>query len=548
MAGFKIDRFNGAAPKVDPRLLSNTAAQTAQNADLVSGKLEAWKGLTSESCAVSSTTASIHLFDSGTKWLESVRDVNYVKGPIAGDTYERTYYTNEMYGSDNSPRMTYTTINSGSGCDDFPKNSYLLGLPAPASSPTLNVTGTSTGNDDDRVYVYTYVTALGEEGPPCTASAIATVGDGQTCTLSGLSTGPSGAYNVTHKRIYRAASNSAGVADYLYLTQVAVATTSYADSASTSALGETLPSANWVAPPSSTYATGPLLGLTMMANGVMAGFTGKELCFSEPNMPHAWPESYRLTMEYDIVAIGAAGASLIVATEANPYIVTGVDPLSMTAVKLDLNQACVSKRSLVDMGESIIFASPDGLVSISPSGGALITREIIDREYWQSLSPENIHGYYVEGKYLGFYNTTGSGFVFDPKTGDFTTVSAGANVTAGHNDLETDTLYLAAGGDIKKWNLNASRLSYTWKTKVLETVKPLSFGVLEVMGEQSASSPITAKVYRDGSLIHTVSLTSSDPVRLPSGTLSKEWEVQVEGSAKLESIIIAETMTDLAKT
>ena len=43
-----------------------------------------------------------------------------------------------------------------------------------------------------------------------------------------------------------------------------------------------------------------------VANGVFAGFTGKRFCLSEPYLPHAWPIAYRITLEEDIVAIGAS--------------------------------------------------------------------------------------------------------------------------------------------------------------------------------------------------------------------------------------------------
>ena len=49
---------------------------------------------------------------------------------------------------------------------------------------------------------------------------------------------------------------------------------------------------------------GPLQGLTYISNGIMAGFAGRQVCLSVPYLPHAWPISYRYTLDEDIVGVG----------------------------------------------------------------------------------------------------------------------------------------------------------------------------------------------------------------------------------------------------
>lgn len=39
----------------------------------------------------------------------------------------------------------------------------------------------------------------------------------------------------------------------------------------------------------------------------------------------------------------------------------------MNVVKGDLEQSCVSKRSIVSMGRQVFYASPDGLVLLTPA-------------------------------------------------------------------------------------------------------------------------------------------------------------------------------------
>ena len=52
----------------------------------------------------------------------------------------------------------------------------------------------------------------------------------------------------------------------------------------------------------------------------------------------------------------------------------------MGLAKLDIDQACVSANSVADLGGQVIYASPDGLVSIAGNQAALITDGVITRE------------------------------------------------------------------------------------------------------------------------------------------------------------------------
>ena len=127
-----------------------------------------------------------------------------------------------------------------------------------------------------------------------------------------------------------------------------------------------------------------MLGLTAMANGIFAGFSGKRICFSEPFLPHAWPVAYRITLEEEIVSIAMAGQVLFIATKGTPYIAAGTDPQSMSVIRMEAAQACLNKESLVDMGDLAIYASPDGLVGASGSEITVLTAGLITPKQWQA--------------------------------------------------------------------------------------------------------------------------------------------------------------------
>ena len=62
---------------------------------------------------------------------------------------------------------------------------------------------------------------------------------------------------------------------------------------------------------------------------------------------------------------------------------------------------------------------------------------------------------------------------------------------------------------------------------------------------EAAAYPVTAKVYADGILTSTVTITSRIAQRLLAGFLANVWEFEVTSSVEVYSVTIAETMGDL---
>lgn len=542
MALIKITAFNGTTPRTDSRLLDDNMAQVSINAKLQNGTLKPYKS-TSQAATLSKSGVikSIYRFGEAVVgdanyWFHWTTDVNVVKGPISEDPYERTYFT-----GDGVPKMTTNAI-ALSGGTNYPMNSYTLGLPSPSLAPSVSVTGTADPGDttdEARVYVYTYVTPLGEEGPPSGPSGTVNVRTGQSVVVSNMSVAPSGAYNVGTKRIYRAVTGTSGT-DYLFVAEIPVAQTSYTDSVEPASLGEPLPSLDWLAPPTT------MQGLTMMANGIMAGFTGKDLCFSVPFIPHAWPLAYRLQTDFPVVGIGAFGASLFVGTTGFPYIITGIDPENMTMTKAEERQACVSKRSIVEMGSGVLYASPDGICLADGAGVRVITKGILTRDDWQAYKPESITASNMDGRYFAFFDTgTRQGLLVLDMTGDGATLwESDVYGTAIYNDIRTDSLYIAVSNTVRKWDSGASNLTYTWKSKTFVLPRPSNLSALQVLAD---GYPVTVKVYGDKTLRHTATVTSEQPVRLPAGYIARDYELEVSGASTVSAVLAANGIAELAQ-
>ena len=569
MAYFKRDRFSGIAPGVAPRLIADQFGQIAQNIDFESGRLTPTKTNTDTYTLQNGARRSIYYYRD-TNWLEWSEDgVDVVAGPIPNDTNERLYFTGDDY-----PRVG-TVASMVSGSSGYPVTTYRLGVPAPSNAPSIAQSGTVTATEtpETRAYVYTLVTSLGEEGPPSLASTTLDVTSTETVTVS-MPTGnnPSGNYffsSTAKKRIYRSNTGSQ-FTDFQFVAEVAFATTSYADTVKSSALSEVLPSGTWIGPPddnASLYPDGPMLGLTAVGNGVMAGFSGKRFCLSEPYLPHAWPIDYRITLEEDIVDIAATGNGVAALTDGTPYFVTGTDPAALTPIRIDLAQACVNKNSVVDMGEFVLYAAPDGLVAVSGSTGEVVSRGLISVDQWStSFHPTLIRAFRHEGTYVAFYNNGGSlgGWVYDPRASEasFSTITVSAEVRGGFEDPKSGQLFVIEGNKIRKYRGGASNNTLTFKTKKFVTPAPVSMAWVSVHAE---AYPVTVKVYGDGALISNYTLSESSGVytqatttpsgisngtlrepimRLPSAVAS-EWEVEVSGAVSINEICLAQSMDEI---
>ena len=386
---------------------------------------------------------------------------------------------------------------------------------------------------ETRVYTFTWVnkeSGFEFESAPAPSSNEVTVLFGETVDITNFPAPPSG-YVVTHKRIYRA---TAGI--FLFVAEITAATASYNDAILAENLGEELPSLTWEEPP-----TG-LSGLTNLPNGNMAGFVGRDIYFCEPYRPFAWPLQYVQSIDFPVVGLGRLDTTLVVLTTGTPYFIQGTAPESMVVVKSDLEQACASKRSIVSFNGIVMYASPDGLVALTPGGSKLITQDYFTKDQWQAFKPDSIHAYQTDLKYVAFYDTGSvqGGFVYDTTSGEFITHNVYA--TAGYTDIQRDKLFLAfSDRTVKVWE-GGSALTYTWKSKKFGLPYPISFSTAQVQAE---TYPLTAKFYSDNVLMHTQTVANRGPFRLPA-LMGLDWEVQLEGTSEVFAVEIAQSPAELA--
>ena len=532
--------FRGEMPIVDERLLPAQNAQVARNVYLRRGTLkpEHAPGVVTGLPAIIEPS-SLYRYPNGNNgagfWMAwgSGKRVHAVKSMLADDAWSRVYWT-----GDGAPKMGgIGEITAGAG--PYPSSSFRLGIPAPSNAPVVSAPSNRVSVEDHPLtavqtsYVVTMVSRFGEEGPPSLASSPIIRWDmvegapaGGAVVVS-LPVVPSGAHDIITKRIYRAES---GV--FQHVGDVPVAQGSFTDTVPSESMGVSLPSLEWDMPDDR------LVGLTALPGGFLAGYFGNTLCFSEAFYPHAWPVAYQLAFSEDIVGVAAVAGGLVVATNGRPHMITGSSPAAMADMHLDEDQPCVAGRSLVDMGEYAVYASPNGLVAVGGGTAQLLTKAMISREQWKALKPETIHAYRHDGRYLAFYE--GGCFAFTPGEGfEFFDVSA----TAGWYDLAKDQLCLIQGNAITAWG-SGDTMTLRWRSKIHE-VAPGSggFSCGKVIARQY---PVTLRLIADGVTMLELPVTSRDLFRLPAGySLCRDWEVEVEAAHEVQSVQIASSPSEI---
>lgn len=384
-------------------------------------------------------------------------------------------------------------------------------------------------------YVYTFVTDKGEEGPPSPPSVLFDRYNGQDLKIEITQNTVAGeGYAIEKIRVYRYAQGASS-GDYFFVGEVLVGDASFIDNLLDMDLpGGMLETTDYDPPPED------MTGLVSLTNGMMAGFSGREVCFCEPYLPYAWPVKYRMTVDFDVVGLGSLGNGVVVLTTGQPYLIMGTHPEVMGMDKLDISQSCVSKRSIVSFGGGVAFASPDGLYMISQNGSQNLTRDIMTREQWQGLNPDSILGGYDEGRYLGFFDSNfGKGsFALDSTNPNATFTKSSVFADAVFRDLITDQVYIVDNDDGVWTGADDSPL---WRSKKFKLPKPSNLSAFMVLGE----GMVGVSVYADGRQVFSNKVDTQEVIRLPSGFLARDWEFELSGFDVVDQIDSATSVMEI---
>lgn len=578
MAIIKLTGFTGEMPRVTPRLLPATGAQIAQSVRLEDGELSPYRKPAPVYDLPGATEGNVKtIYKHLTDWLYWSTVVNAVPGPVASD---RLYYT-----GDGVPKMRVgSTV-------------YNLALLAPAAALTSARVGALTALTSTVLYVRTFVTSFGEESEPCPISADLVVSPGNTVTLSGFTLPPAGRA-IVNERIYRSQTGSAGGTNLYFLAERVCSTANFTDTFPADDFSEAIPSLDWNPPPDG------LAGLVALPGGMMAGFVGKDLYISEPFRPHAWPEKYVLTTNYDIVALGVYGTTIVVGTKGNPYLVGGTSPDTMVMERMELNMPCLNAQGMIDMGYAIAYPSHDGLVVVQNGSASVMTAGLMTRDQWLKLLPAQMVCGQFYGRFFGsydYFDVDGSEvkgtLILDLTGASPFIIRSQHRADAFFYQVETGSLFMVIGTTVYEWDaLTSTPDIYTWRSKTFVLPAPTSFGAVlfevvlrngldEIIALENAlaviaaanavifagpslmgalnvtpvntyavngdallpgpmGSTVSVNIYADGVLVASLN-KAGRMQRLPSGKLAREWEIEITGNANIQELTMAGTAQEL---
>ena len=564
-----LTQFRGAMPIITSRSLPVQNAAESVNAEFEGASLAPIK----LPLLVHTFPADVlTIYRHSATWLGWNAIVDVARAPVAAD---RLYYT-----GDGAPKVRNAGV------------VYGLAVPAPATKPTtVNIGVVDPDFEETILFVYTYVTSLGEESAPSPPSDALAWSPGLVTTVDAFEAVPAGRA-ITHRRIYRSQTTAAGVTGFFFAAEIAIAVTTFDVDVAAAPLQEPLETQDFDTPPAG------LAGIVAMPNGMMAAFSGNDLYFSEPYKPHAWPEKYVLTVDWPIVGLAVFGSSLAILTTGSPYIAQGITPDSMAMEKMETGVPCVSRRGIVDLGYAAVYPSPEGLALISPSEAKLVSTGVYSLDQWQDLTPASIVAQRFKGRYLFCYSKNANLDLFGGGPDGWDTPPAVDDLYGGEPDGWAANPIDLFGGEpdaffgerkfasfdlgvqmpdvtditfalpLSMWRDETSHVTYflasdmrsvyawadsrqpnstaTWRSKVFSGIMPHSYGVAFIRTERPliTGDIFLMRVFANGAQIGEVTRANSIE-RLPAQRMGEEWEIEIVSSVPVISAQIAGSPDEL---
>ena len=326
MAMLRLAGFSGMWPIRDVRALPDNAAAYAMNVRADGGAYLKPARTHQLRAAVANSTNFVYPIYLGTNpvtqpvftnsfwWQHSDPYTDVVRSPLVNDSFQRYYWASPSTGLKYAPKADILAGSTG----------LIAGLPVPPATPGVTPPTTACGATESEIdvacrareaasprttrsYVYTWINDYGEESQPSPpgegTGMVQNDGGNRTWQITNIQNTPAVAGGAAYKeiRLYRTVTALSGVTQYYKVVDLPPGppgfTTSYLD------LFTDLQITGNVALESTYYAGPPagLQGLAAMPNGILVGWVGNTLYFSENYRPHAWPVEYQIAVEHPVL-------------------------------------------------------------------------------------------------------------------------------------------------------------------------------------------------------------------------------------------------------
>lgn len=472
-------------------------------------------------------------------WFSWSTIVHAIRGFDGDDPTERTYFTGS-----GTPKWTDNAIGL-SGGPPYPQGTRELSVPAPTIAPQIAMGTDGTGTASTNFYVETFVNDLGWESAPGPVSSGIAMKPGAIINIGNtiaLEAAPAGSYGINRRRLYRTQTGTTGSADFFFLRELAIATTSTTDDART--LGSLLVTAGWIPPPAAGF------GIIALWGGMTALLAGKRILFSEPNKPYTYPEKYDIPTLDTPLATSSWEQNLLVLTTGRPVLCQGTGPESMDDSRLALSQPLASVASVVSFGHGVCWASNEGLAYAGAAGQANVILGVLTPRQWKAMVPTTM----VAGRYGRFYvcsyndGISRKAFMLDPLApSGIWFLSSGFD--ACYYDELADALFVLEGGNVRKFDAGTQLVAKFTSKRFLQTT-PRNFSMAKVVATTYPVTLIVTARWVDAagtaqSNVETRTVLNDLAFTLKDGFMADDWQIEVQAPESVQAVRLAMDARDL---
>lgn len=432
-----------------------------------------------------------------------------------------------------------------------------LGVKTPDTTPLVSYIGEDTDKHSEyRDYVFTYVNWLGEESGPSYPSTEILVKDGSAVTVSGWEQ-QSAEYRITAVRIYRKTTGFRTGAEkepetatgYLLVIQIPITQSVYVDTRNNRSLSYALSTREVREPPANLRDI-----VAVEGTNILAGVVGNKIYLSLNNEPWNWPVAQEITLDDNIVHLGADENVLYATTTGKPYYIEDImncdERPCRPVTKADYpypDVGCGYAHTAVVTPMGMLYASVDGLVLFNrATAPVLITEQVLSAEDWKDGNPDTVRLAYYQGCIICVSDAVSFMLLVDRSQ---YAVSAQYSVLTTISDKPIDLflnksgelIMMDAGGLVKQWNAGVTLRPYTWTTLIIvDSEHWWPAGRIGVDGS-------TRFIIRgENTAEYSRMVTREKPFRLPRLGRNRKHTLTLEGTGEVEYLRIGETLVDEA--
>lgn len=431
-----------------------------------------------------------------------------------------------------------------------------LGVLAPPTPPVAAATDVHNDKSRSVAYITTFVNSFGEESGPSIPSNDVVIEDGQTVEVS-FRYNPPIEYDIRKVRIYRRETGfNTGLekeqqlqTHWFFLTELDVQAREFTDETSIIDLGWAFDGIDVREPPAD------LQNITAIPQtAILAGSVANKLLFSRNLQPHNWELSQEMTLDDNVVSLGAVGNSLFVATDGHPYRVqadVGCDKRECRQVFRFAQSfpiiSCHTGSGSLATPFGFVYATTDGVVLLTESANPqIITSEVLSQDDWRKLAPHTARFAYYKGalfvvtEKISFILWLDSTTYADSKNKKMTTISDEPidMVVTRQGEL----LLLQQNGTIVQWNAGHKLRPYRWVSADIDT------------GFMFDLTRLRAKVLNADTQISLISYRATITRRFPTGDTIipfgrhgrvRQFNIEANGTGEITEIVTGLSEVDM---